>query len=486
MRIEKAVLILLLGFALGLLLLNVILESRRPRLLPAGALKGAAPVGKVARPPAWPKRVIVICVDTLRADHVSAFGYPRETTPNIDQMLAKEGIGFTAAHAPSSWTLPSSASLFTSLNVHTHRVENRKDTLHHRVPTVAGSFTRAGWWSAAFITHIYVSSLFGLDSGFREFIELSISWKFGEGRQLRAGALNEYVFDWLEENAKKPFYLYLHYFDPHWDYDAPSPYDRLFTDPDYMGPADGTWRYLQDYLPRTRRLSEESLEHIIALYDGEIAYTDYHLGELFRRLKNIGIWEETLLVLLSDHGEEFQEHGSVHHMRTLYEEVLRVPLIFKLPGGRPEGWRPLVDARVSTLDVGPTLLDLAGIEIPPTFQGRSLLPLMKAGGPDRNITARTVRFRSDKMALIASGKKLIAPFGRRRGPSELYDLDADPGERRSVAKRYREDAALLKEEIERMLTGHPEDSARPVRGSKAELSPEQREQLEALGYVGNE
>jgi arylsulfatase A-like enzyme len=475
---RKPILLFLLIAGLGLIALQIVCAVGGSGT--QGVFRGAT---DPAVYPPKPKRIILICVDTLRADHVSAFGYPRETTPNIDRMLKREGIGFEAAHSASSWTLPSSVSLMTSLRPDVHEVEDREQTLHPDVPTLAGAFSRNRWDSAAFITHIYVSSLFGINSGFDEFHELSIDWKFREGKQLRANELNQNVFPWLEANRDKSFFLYLHYFDPHWDYDPPAPYNTKFVDPAYVGPASGSWQYIQKFVPKTELMPDEDLEHVIALYDGEIAFTDHHLGKLFEYLKSLNMWEDTLLVLLADHGEELQDHGSVHHIRTLYEEVLHVPLIFKLPGGRPKGWPERVRARVSTLDVAPTLLDIAGIDIPKSFQGKSLLSLLNYDGPDRIVFARTMRHRSDSMALIDDGKKLIMPFGRKKAPKELYRLDEDPFERQSVVEDYPMMVEKMSEEIDTLVSVGAAGLGLPGAGADAELTDEQKKMLKALGYM---
>ena len=433
--------------------------------------------------PKKPKHIILIAVDTLRADHTSMGGYPRGTTPRVNKMARREGIVFENAYSSSSWTLPSSVSLLTSLPPNIHEVEDREQTLHPDVPTLAGAFSKQGWRSAAFVTHIYVSSLFGVDSGFDEFHELSIDWGFNEGSQLRAAELNDAVFPWLEKNKDTPFFLYLHYFDPHWDYDPPEPFKEKFTDPDYHGEATGTWSYIRQYIDPEQRMPIDALGHVIDLYDGEIAYTDQELDRLFNHLKSQKMWDDSLVVLLSDHGEEFKDHGSMHHIRTLYEEVLHVPLIVKLPGGRPKGWKKRIQSRVGTIDVGPTLLDIARKDIPPSFQGGSLVPLLKNGGPDRDIFARTVRHRSDTMALIMDGRKLVMPFGRNPNPIEYFDLEKDPLEQSSEVRGYPREVDFFVSEIENRLKTTALDIGLPGAGKEVNLSEDQKTLLRNLGYM---
>ena len=446
--------------------------------------EGIGDEGTVHYPPKAPKRIILIAVDTLRADHLSRYGYDRRTTPSLDHLMKTEGIVFENAYSPSSWTLPSSVSLFTSLHPHLHEVEDREQTLHPKVPTLAAAFSKiAKWHTAAFVTHIYVSSLFGLDSGFDEFFELSIDWGFDEGKQLRAEALNRTVLPWLKHHRSKPFFLYLHYFDPHWNYEPPGPYDKRFTNPEYDGDADGTWSFISKFLDTSTHMSAEDLRHVIGLYDGEIAYTDHYLGRLFKYLKKLDMWDDTLLVILSDHGEEFKDHGSMHHIRTLYNEVTHVPLIVKLPGGRPSGWSARIGARVSTIDVAPTLLDLTRTPIPPSFQGKSLTPLFKVGGADRDIFMRTKRHRSDTMALIMDDKKLILPFGQNTNPVEYYDLAVDPEEKNSLTRAYPDEVAFFKEQIEKRSEKSAIELGLPGRGRDAKLTEDQKTLLKNLGYM---
>jgi arylsulfatase A-like enzyme len=208
-----------------------------------------------------PNNIVLICVDTLRSDHLSGYGYDRPTTPNLDALVAEEGITFENAYASAPWTLPSVASVFTSLHAPQHGVEDQGTSLSEDATTLSELLSGNDWLTAAFVTHIYVSSLFGLDQGFSEFHELSIDWNFKEGFQLRADQLNRRVLPWLAQHADSRFFLYLHYFDPHWDYSPPSPYRARFTDPDYLGPADGTWNHLQNYLPVERLMPPEDLQH---------------------------------------------------------------------------------------------------------------------------------------------------------------------------------------------------------------------------------
>lgn len=431
-------------------------------------------------PTAPPERVVLIVLDTVRSDRLSSYGNAHRTTPHLDRLAARDAVRFERVYASSSWTLPSMTSIFTSLHPHQHGVEDRGTRLDPEVPTLAGAFAAQGWHTAGFVTHVYVTSLFGLHSGFAELHELSIDWEFREGFQIRADTLTERALAWLDAHRDERFFLYLHYFDPHWDYDPPGTYRRRFTDPAYAGEATGRWTHLRNFVGPAL-MAPADLAHTIALYDGELAYTDAALGTLFDQMRAMSLWDDSLVVIVSDHGEEFQDHGSVHHIRTLYDEVLRVPLLIKPAGGRAAQWRPRVPERVRTLDLAPTVLHMAGLRRPTEFRGESLVPLMQAPGTDRDVFARTQRHASDKVAYITGSLKLIRPFGRSAGDDELYDLATDPGERHSRAGEDQRRLAMMQHALDDFLRREP---PRPTAGRRdVAVSDELSEHLRRLGYV---
>ncbi|MEJ2086451.1 MAG: sulfatase [Acidobacteriota bacterium] len=431
-----------------------------------------------------PERIVVVGVDTLRADHLSGYGYSKRTSPVLDRLASDEAIVFENVYSSSSWTLPSMASIFTSLHPMQHQVVDRGYRLDSSLATLAGVLQAAGWRTAGFITHIYVSSLFGLDSGFDEYHELSIDWGFAEGHQLRADALNAVVLPWLTKHTGERFLVYIHFFDPHWDYDPPGDWADAFLDPAYAGPANGSWEFISEFLPVDQLMPEADLSEVIGLYDGEISWTDFQIGRLIVHLRSSGLWDDSLFVVLADHGEELQDHGSMHHIRTLYEEVVRVPLIIKPPGGRAGDQRVGIAERVSNVDIAPTILDYAGIPSPPDFQGRSLRPLMRSVGRDRPVFAHTQRHRSDKAMSIVENLKIIHSWAPGQEGTELYDLSTDPDERTDLAAKdpaiTQQELDRLFAEIERMRTWSDEHD---LKFDPTSLSPEQLEHLRALGYL---
>jgi len=471
------------------------------------------------------KAVIVLLVDTLRADHVSIIRQGQEqerkreeqsvlarqigaaipasakfapniSTPGLDALFLQEGVVFGEAISAAPWTLPATVSLMTSLWPTQHRVEAGDRALDPGLATLAGAFSAQGFLSAAFTTHIYASSRFGLDSGFNEFHELSIDWGFGEGRQLRSGEVMELVEPWLEAHREEKFFLYLHLFDPHWDYDPPAPFDQKFTDPDYQGGLDGSWERLQGYQTPGRPMAAADLQQVVALYDGEIAYTDTQLMRLAQTLRRLDLYEDSAIFLVADHGEEFKEHQSLGHAKTLHRELLQIPLLLKPPGGRGQRGeiRPYVKEQVRSIDLAPTALELAGLSRPPSFEGRSLLPLCASEPPpegrgDRLAFSHLARnafqassLRDGRYVLIHSKNPLFGEAGRL----ELFDLQEDPWEQRPLDLSRPEAQALLQRLSASMRAQAllpAASGATPSQADKVELTPEETQMLRSLGYV---
>ncbi len=355
--------------------------------------------GEIPQPP----NVLVVLVDTLRKDHLGAYGYPRDTSPHIDA-LAKDAIVFRDLVPHSSWTRPSVASLFTSVYPEVHGAQDRPDVIRDGLPTLAGAFSKAHYQTMGFVTNIHLLPLWGFDRGFSRYVDVdAANW-----READDGKAVDRAIDALRDAAGRPWFMYLHLMGPHDPYTPPPPFDTKFAaESGYIDPE-----------PASR-------QHDIDLYDGEIAYTDSHIGRLWQALHDSGQYDNTLIVLLSDHGEEFWEHGGQYHTRTLYEEMLGVPLIVKLPGNRRAG--ELRRSAVEMIDVAPTLLDLAGMAPEPGFHGVSFANIIEdPSAPGRtgyaSLTYDALSLRSAKQ----SGQKYIRDVVA--GTELWFDLAADPGE----------------------------------------------------------
>ncbi len=402
--------------------------------------------------------VLVVTFDTTRADHLGCYGHDGVRTPALDA-LASEGVLFEQAVAPAPITLPSHSSLMTGKVPFAHGVrDNGLFALGDEQTTLAEILRDAGYRTAAAVGSFPLTARFGIGQGFELFDDhltgryedLYGERAFPKDRfffdERKAARVNEAVLPWLEEHHRDPFFLWLHYFDPHHPHEPPPPYDQL---------------YAHD------------------LYLGEIAYADESLGTLLAELERLGALDRTLVVFTSDHGEGRGEHDESTHSMLLYESTLRVPLIVKVPGGRA-GER--VARRVGTVDVVPTVLDLLGLAPPAGIQGRSLRPELEGGSGEprarayyaETLSPRLSRNWGELRALFAGDVKYV------HGPRpELFDLSADPRELTDLSADRPEVAATLRGQLERYLAEHAVEGL----DSSVEVDPETARRLAALGYL---
>lgn len=445
--------------------------------------------------------IILIVVDSLRADHLGCYGYARDTSPNIDR-LAREGTLFTTAIAPTSWTLPSITSILTSLEISTHGVGTHKTRLGDSVQTLAQALKQDGYATAGFISGTYLHPIYGFDRGFDVYENLIANPFEAADKEQRvtsavlsgikesldditSPAITERVTKWLDGNRKKPFFLFIHYWDVHYDYIPPPPYDTMF-DPDYAGTIDARNFFFNEAI--NPDMSQEDLTHIIALYDGEIRFTDEHIGKLLDTLEQKGLDKNTLIVVTADHGDEFFEHGRKGHQQTLYDEVLNVPLIFTWDGRIPANKK--VTSIVGIIDIMPTILDLAGIGTAPEMMGQSLRSglLGDGSGSTRQILGELYIFWDEKghlYSLRTDTGKIIYDFGYSK--EFLYDLQQDPAEQDNIANAT--SITPLQAEMESRLLGTIQDAKRKKEEWKIreeplnEMSEAQKEHLRSLGYL---
>jgi arylsulfatase A-like enzyme len=411
--------------------------------------------------------VVVVSIDTLRRDHMSLYGYPRKTTPGLEA-LASESVVFDDAVSTSSWTLPAHASLLTSTYPSVHGAVNLNVGLSPAWPRISTLLQEAEFVTQAIVTHVYLSTDYGFGEGFDRHAYLP---------ETRAEEVTNRAIRFLTSMGDRDFFLFVHYYDPHWHYDPPAPYHESF-DPSYEGEASGVWWEFKE-LDRDS-IDPRDLGHIEALYDGEILYTDRHVERLVRAMKELEIFDKSMIVVTSDHGEEFLEHGSWEHQKTLYEEQLRIPLVIKYPGGEGAGRR--VAEQVSLIDVAPTIADVMELALPPTFQGVSLRRDVEAGRELWSETEHTIDG-THKLSLRRGARagKAIFSMSEDGVAAELFDLGDDPVELEPVSDE------AMHERVEGRLEDYLARAA-AAREGKAEtpsvdLDPEERERLRALGYI---
>lgn len=428
--------------------------------------------------------VILISLDTLRADHIGIYGYNRDTTPYIDK-FAKKGILFENVFAQSPNTIISHATMLTSLHPLVH--EATPDyILGEEYETLADYFKKNGYKTGGFTTHgTWLNKEMGFAQGFDDF----------KSDFLIAPHINEFVFKFLNKNSKNKFFLFVHYYDMHSDYnklpyDTLTDYDRKFCK-DYKGNFTGCRNnfcasiYLEKVNSNNWTIPGEDLEYITALYDGGIAYTDYHVNQLFDRLKKLGIFDNSLIIITSDHGEEFMEHGKMLHMQ-IYKELMHVPLIIKFPG---ENEHKRIKNPVGIIDIMPTILDIVGIKYD-NFQGKSLLSIInnndkEAIKENRFIFSTLYGFTINGECNILLRNRDYCFFTQNKfTKSELYDIKIDPGEKINIAnKKKNKEKELLKNAIEYYNVQWRIKKRFKHRKKPVSLTKKDRERLKSLGYL---
>jgi len=479
--------------------------------------------------------VILISVDTLRPDRMGLSGHRplgRSTTPFLDE-LAAQGVNFSNAVTTTSWTLPAHYSLMTGVPNEVHNVVQDRVPPTGGLPMIAEIMRSAGYTTGGFYSGPYLHPLFGFERGF-EFYESCMQYRtmydvpMDEMRTLDRAArsklatANEFLshkavtseavtdkgLGFIEAHAEKPFFLFLHYFDVHNDYLPPPPYDTLYAHP-YNGwvkghGVTGDPRYNPEMEPA-------DLQHLKALYDGEIAWVDHNLERLVDGIRRLdpGILENTLIIVTSDHGESFFEHGKIGHRNHLFDSEVRIPLILFCPAKLPAGKQ--VSELVRIYDIVPTITSLAGVETPGYVRGRSLVDAIGAAGAEEprpavlELTALPQgkqKFLETHSSLLHKDMKLIRVQKRRwssrrpldfGGPLveehyELYDLRQDPGEEVDIADSRKEMVEKMKQAMQALHEELARESEllRRTGGGEApvEVPEHLRRQLEELGYGG--
>ncbi len=487
-------------------------KERVPIAVPAGAaivlllspllqpLASAALAGRGSPATDRPALILLITIDTLRHDVVGARRDGMALTPNLDR-LSQEGIAFSRARSPGPWTRSSMSSLFTGLSPLVHGVVRPVSTLPDRVTTFSEALQEAGYRTVGVGTNPHLMPSSNIAQGFDEYL----FFPFFEFRVLSFGSLLLHVLGVPRDGSTRhltrlaiqaiktrrgdeSLLVWLHYFDPHQPYEPPTEYLPQELDPG-VGARFDAWRQVR---AGQLRLDEEEKAWVRRLYEAETRFVDASLGEVLDAVRDQGLWDDSLIVVTSDHGEEFWEHGSVEHGHTLYEELVRVPLIFKLPrGSRAQVSAPgrRIDVDVSTESLTPTLLELAGVAGEDRiFTSPSLVPFLRgeiteelASAP---ILGSGVLYYGERHSVVVDGLKYIEAL--TTDERELFSLEEDPLER---APRAVDDAsiAMAKSRLEELRIAHAEIRERlGLTDETSELVGPELEALRSLGYVALE
>jgi arylsulfatase A-like enzyme/Flp pilus assembly protein TadD len=423
-----------LGLALVLLVFFLTLRPGKGRIKPEGAAS---------------YNLLLITLDTTRADHLGCYGHQSAGTPNIDR-LAQEGVRFARAYCPAPLTLPSHCSIMTGLDPVAHGVRNNGHDLPSGVKTIAEILNGHGYSTSAFVSSFSVDSRFGIDRGFDVYDDTFRSEM--PFKTLNAERRAEETFArfsrWLQKNGENKFFSWIHYYDPHWPYEPPPPYQEEFAD---------------------------------RPYDGEIAYMDHYVGAILERLKEKGIFDKTVIIVAGDHGEGLGDKVEIGHGIFLYEETLRVPLILHNPSIFP---RPqVIESQVRLVDVAPTLLEIVGLKDEAAeMKGQSLVSWLK-GKTRKDLNCLVESFYprenfgwSEMVGLISMRWKLIMS-----PRPELYNLEMDPEEHRDLYGTSGERAGELKKKLEQEVLRA--GAGGKMAGGEAKARAEDMERLRSLGYV---
>ncbi len=425
--------------------------------------------------------VLLILIDALRPDRLGLYGYERDTSPHLDA-LASESWVFTEAVAVAPWTKPSVASLFTSLYPTSHGIGTggwirsdgagsaSADVLHPELQTLAEILADGGYETVAFGKNPHLIPRFGFQQGFGRY-ELDLS---GENWLSSMDVLPRF-WRWLDESPDG-FFAYLHFVDVHFPYLPPEPYARRWAgsppELDYNTVEFMNWAQKRER-DGPLELAQDVARHMSDSYDEEIRFLDDQIGTLLADLQERGLYEEMLVIVMSDHGEEFLEHGEIAHATSLYDVLLRIPLIVKFPCPGPYCGHRVVERQVEILDLMPTVLELVGLHPPSGIQGRSLL---RPPGPDDRLVA--VGAYGEFVSLRTAGFKYIASTGD--DTQELYDLRADPGETHNLVSERPSVAASFQSRLQAWRDALPDTASR--RPATVTIDEQTRKALEALGY----
>ena len=474
-----------------------------------------------ATPPAGvPQGVVLIQADTLRPDHLGFYGHKRDTAPFLARFAA-EGAVFQSAYAQAGWTKVSSPSIMTSLYPTTHGVARIPDRLPASATTIAEVYRAAGYSTLSLSSVMFTGQFTNLHQGFEELHELtSVADSGGAYSSKTAREYVDRASDWIERHRDEPFFIYLHVFDPHSPYEPRRPYDTVWADQskreEHVKQRETLRKVVSNQFLAGRGMAtrEEMVKAGIDpaayiaydkdWYDSSIRAMDAEIARLMERIRAAGLGEKTAVVFLSDHGEEFQEHGRMWHGQSVYGEMMRVPLVVRWPG-RIKPHR--VEEAVQLIDVMPTLLDLSGLTHPEGLQGQSLMPLLtssQAGGAG-TVSAADGGWRSrpvilqkipdgtaeefpstiEATAIIDGQWKLIhnkagAPD---RPEYELFDVANDPLDQKNVAGQNPEVVKRLAKAIEGFRTMAAAARLKPDAEATDKMSPEQLQRLRSLGYI---
>jgi arylsulfatase A-like enzyme len=432
-----------------------------------------------------PYNIIFVVFDAAARSHFRIYGYFRDTAPFLTS-LAQESIVFHNAFCQGTDTVLSTASLFSALYPIRHNLLSLNHRMPSRIRTLAQVLKERVEIAAAYVTIPHLAKELGFSRGFDNYFQLFLEPGFFPQRELTSNEISLPVLTWLEENRGNSFFLYLHLWQPHEPYGAPHPFTKLY-DPHYTGKIrDGSLKTLKDVENRSLKITKRGMEHLKALYDEGLRFADYQLQKIVQKLCQLNIFDNTILIITSDHGEGFLQHGRMLHSSTVYEELIQIPLIIKLP----RSLKPInrkIAALVESIDIIPTLLELLEISYQlDYFDGKSLTPLfltLESSGKECIFS----RSAGDYPLLCMRNEKYkyILHLNRYEkyndfSQDELYDLRKDQDEKKNLIRAHPRVAARLRNQL---LKWMEEKSKIQYKPEESQVEEKIKSQLRALGYL---
>lgn len=418
--------------------------------------------------------VIIMVLDAAGARHFGCYGYPRNTTPVIDA-LAKQGTKFDSAYCQAVYTLASTASLMSGLYPIHHRIIYTKNRLSSDIFTMAEAFRAGGYATGTFVTNGNASDIFGMGQGFEKIDDVFRHKNYtGWGQDV-----TDSFGSWLGETSHRKFFAYLHYREPHAPFNPPPEWKFKFKDPEYKGSILESYEMRRKINMGEIQVTEQDKDFIRSLYDGNLNYADYEVGLVLKKLKELGIYDRTIVIVSADHGEAFWEHNFQGHNSQVYQESIHIPMVIKLAHGSDpakENANP-----IRTIDIYPTLVDL--LDLSRKFMnvdGRSFLPYFRSAPADgREIVSQVIMER--QYALMDHDYKYLVDLVGHK--EELYNLKADPLEKNNLVEEEPVRAGYFQARLFKMLAAKKTVGAYFQKSEHAVIDDAARENLKALGYV---
>lgn len=416
------------------------------------------------------QNVIWILVDTLRADHLGCYGYHRNTTPNIDE-FAKDSIVFKNAFSTSPWTTASIGSMLTSQYPTSLGITSEPVVLNDKFVTLAELFKAKDYMTIGIVSCTYASSMVGFDQGFDGYDETEAI----DREYISSPGVTRKTISFLEQHKDDKFFLFVHYFDPHMEYFVHPKYNYY---PEYKGPVK-SGLLVARFMQMAPDMTADDIKFVVAAYDSEISFTDEHIGKVFTKLKELGLYDDALIIFTSDHGEELleREDKGWNHER-LYNTVIHIPFIIKLPGNSR---KETIGEHVSMVNLMPTIAHLANLNIPNDYlyEGKVIDIDNKEIWKNEEIFSETKRF-NDLQSIIKNGKKFIKDFKAKK--SVMFDIIEDFAEKIDISQEYK----TLSIELNSLLArwdAYIKMRKKEVKAEKPNFSKEQIDNLRSLGYI---